>query len=125
MIVTVLSVGVTGLAYAQETPSIPEDIPIVFSEAQILIIGVGILGGLTSAYLGSRKAKATAADGTPYQFNIHKFGDRVIMACITSIGLAITAAAGFLELNAITLFLIYVGSLGTAQLTMEVRNRNG
>lgn len=105
------------IAIAQE--EIPSgDIPINFSPAHGLIILVGALGGVTSAYLGSRKAKKEDKD---YKFDIHNFLNRVILACITSIGLAITAAAGLLELNAVTLFLIFAASIGTAHLVKAAR----
>jgi len=115
-------VPLMGLAFAQEETPIPAPgMDIAFDAGQIVIVIVGALGGLTSAYLGSRKA---AAADPNYKFKIHKFMDRVIMAVITSIGLAVAAAVGLVELNIVTLYMVFVASLGTAELTMEVRNRN-
>ena len=115
----ILMIPAIALAQEEEVPS--EDIPISFSESHVAIVLVGSLGGLTSAYLGSRKAKAK--EGEKYTFNIHRFLDRVILAVIASIGLAIAAASGFMELNIVTLFLIFVASLGTSQLALQIRNR--
>lgn len=107
-----------GSAYAQ----LGNDIPIEFSSAEGVIVLVGGLAGLTTAYLGYRKVKSSEPNA---KFNITRFLDRVIVAVITSIGLAIASSTGLLELNLFTLYLIFVSALGTAELVMEIRNRNG
>ena len=120
LLVAVIAIP-TALAYAQE-PDLPSgDIPISFDAAHGILIIIGVLGGLTTAYLGSRKAKANNAN---YSFDIHRFLDRVIIAVITSIGLAITAATGFVELNIVTIFLIFTSTVGTAELALQARAKN-
>ena len=106
-------------AFAQE--EIPEEVPIDIGTDQIVIVLIGILGGLTTAYLGSRKAKS---DDPNYKFDIHKFLDRVLMALISSVPLAFAAATEIIKLDIVTMFMIYLAAIGTAELTMEVRNRN-
>ena len=111
------------LAFAQndtETQAM-EDVPITIGSSEALILLVGALGGLTTAYLGYRKAHSQTPD---VKFSVTKFLDRVIVAVIVSIGLAIAAATNLLELNLFSLFLVFTSSLGTSELVMQIRNRN-
>ncbi|GKS67365.1 hypothetical protein YTPLAS73_09120 [Nitrosarchaeum sp.] len=74
----------TGLAFGQEEPEI------AFSEFQVAIIGIGVLAGFVTAYNVYRKSQ----NGTnPEKFNITKFLDRVFMAVIGSIPLAVAESA--------------------------------
>ena len=98
-----------------------EDVPITIGTSEALILLVGALGGLTTAYLGYRKAHSQTPD---VKFSVTKFLDRVIVAVIVSIGLAIAAATNLLELNLFSLFLVFTSSLGTSELVMQIRNRN-
>ena len=109
----------TAISYAQT--DVPDELPVNFSLSHAVLIVIGIFGGLTTAYLGSRKSKAK--DPT-YVFDIHKFMDRVIVASIASVAIAITSAAGFVELNIITIFLIYTSTIGTAELALQARSKN-
>lgn len=111
----------TGLAFAQDSGVPTDELPINFSMSQLVLVIIGVFGGLTTAYLGSRKAKA---DDPSYTFDIHRFLDRVIVASIASVGIAITSAAGFVELNVVTIFLIYTSTIGTAELALQARKKN-
>jgi len=121
-LLVVLLVG-TQFAFAQngnQTQGI-EDVPITIGTSEALILVVGALGGLTTAYLGYRKAHSQSPD---VKFSTTKFLDRVIVAVIVSIGLAIAAASNLLELSLFSLFLVFTSSLGTSELVMQIRNRN-
>jgi len=119
-LVLVSAVGYLGIAYAQnETAVVVTEPNIEIGGNEIAIVIIGALGGLTSAYLGFRK-NHTKGD----TFDVTKFFDRVIMAVITSIGLAIASAANLLVLDLFTMYLIFVASLGTSELVMELRHRN-
>lgn len=120
-LLVILAIGVP-LAIAQENATDgAEEIAIEFSASQVVVIAVGALGGLTTAYLGSRKRKS--AD-PKYVFDIHKFMDRVIIAVIVSVGLAIAAMVDIVVLNPVTIFMIFTSSIGTAELGLQVWQRN-
>ena len=112
-------IGVAGIApsaFAQtETPA---EIPINFSPSQLIVIGLGVAGGVTVAFLGKAKAEKEDKD---FEFDARKYARPIIIATLTSIPLAITAAAGFVELNMVTMFLIYTASLGTAAVSKMVK----
>jgi len=110
--------ALVGTAYAQ---SAGIDVPIEFTGAEITVLFIGGLAGLTTAYLGYRKAKAK---DNSLKFNITRFMDRVIIAVLTSVGLAIGVASDLLILNLFTMYLIFVSALGTAELVMELRTKN-
>lgn len=119
-LVLVSAIGYLGIAYAQnETEVVVTEPNIEVGGNEIAIVFIGALGGLTSAYLGFRK-NHTKGD----TFDVTKFFDRVIMAVITSIGLAIASAANILVLDLFTMYLIFVSALGTSELVMELRHRN-
>lgn len=101
------------LAYAQS--DIPTDIPIDFDESQGIILVIGAFGGITTAYLGWKKSE------TGESFNGSKFIRPVAVAVLVSIPLAITAAAGIVELNLVTMFMIFMTSLGTATLSKQIK----
>jgi len=107
-------------AYAQEEVS---EIPITVGAVESVIIGIGVAGGVTSAYLGMSKAKNEATDANPYVFNKEKFINRVVLAVLTSVGLAITASVGMLELNLVTMYMVFMASLGTAY-TISTAKKN-
>lgn len=115
---------ISGLIIGAAIPSafaqteITSDIPINFSLSQFIVIGLGVAGGLTVAFLG--KAKAQKED-TNFEFDARKYARPILIATLTSIPLAITAAAGFVELNLVTMFLIYTASLGTAAVSKMVK----
>ena len=107
-------------AYGQEDVSIDE-VPIEFSAQEFLILGVGVLGGLTIAYLGYREAKAKDPKVT---FSGTRFFDRVILAVLVSIPLAIGAAGDLVAINLFTLWMVYGTSLGTAEIIMRLREKH-
>lgn len=119
VVMLIVVAGLIPVAYAQT--EVPE-MDINVSVAQAVVIGIGIAGGITSAYLGMAKAKNAATKENPYVFNQEKFINRVVLATLTSIGLAITAAAGFLELTLVTMYLIFMASLGTASTISALKN---
>jgi len=120
-VVGILTFGTT-LAFAQnDTEAQLDEIPIEFTTQEAIIVVVGALGGLTTAYLGYRKAKTEKPDT---KFSTTKFFDRIIMAVIPAIGFAIAASANILEINAFSLFMVFTASLGTSELIMQIRNRN-
>jgi len=120
-LVLVSAIGYLGISYAQEEEVVVTEPDIAITGNEIVIVIVGALGGLTSAYLGYRKNHTD----TKAIFDFTKFFDRVILAIITSVGLAIGSATGLVELNLFTLYMVFVASLGTSELIMEMRNRNG
>jgi hypothetical protein len=126
LIVGIVVAGITtsGVFAQEEIPTNTQldEIPIEFTAQEAIIAIVGTLGGLTTAYLGYRKAKTEKPD---LKFDVTKFFDRIIMAVIPAIGFAIAASAHILELNIFTLFMVFTASLGTSELIMEIRNRNG
>lgn len=120
-VVGILASGIS-LAFAQnDTEAQLGEIPIEFTTQEAIIVVVGALGGLTTAYLGYRKVKAEKPDT---KFSITKFVDRIIMAVIPAIGFAIAASANVLEINAFSLFMVFTASLGTSELILQIRNRN-
>ncbi len=112
----IAGVGVIPGAFAQT--ELPSEIPINFSVSQLIVIGLGIAGGITVAMLG--KAKAEKEDES-FEFDARKYARPILIAALTSIPLAITAAIGFVELNLVTMFLIYTASLGTAAVSKMVK----
>lgn len=105
----------TGLAFGQEEPEI------AFSEFQLAIIGIGVIAGFVTAYNGFRKSK----NGTnPEKFDITKFLDRVFMAVLGSIPLAVAESANVVKLDLFGAWIVFAASLGTSELIMEIRNRN-
>ena len=113
-----MPVFLIGSAFAQTTI----DVPVEISQAEVIVLIVGGLAGLTTAYLGYRKNKS---EDPNLKFDITKFMDRVLVAVITSVGLAIGVAADILVLNFFTLYMIFVSAIGTSELVMELRHRNG
>ena len=120
--IVVAGISITGVFAQGDTETQLDEIPIEFTAQEAIIVIVGALGGLTTAYLGYRKAHTKAPD---MKFDVTKFFDRVIMAIIPAIGFAIAASANVLEINAFSLFMVFTASLGTSELIMEIRNRNG
>lgn len=113
---------IPAMALGQETEQVPTvDVEFNITIAEITIIGIGILGGLTTAYLGWRKAKSENPD---LKFDITAFLDRVIPAVIASGILAVGAAANVIELNLFTMFMIFVASIGGAELWLQSRSKN-
>ena len=53
-----------------------------------------------------------------------RFIDRVVMAVLASIPLALGAAADIVTLNAVTMIMIYLASLGSSELILELREKN-
>lgn len=115
-----IAIGLTsfGGVFGQEEAS---DIPIAFTAQEVIIVAVGALGGLTTAYLGYRKAKN---DDPKIVFDTTRFLDRIIMAVIPAVGFAIASSANLLEISAFSLYMVFTASLGTSELIMELRHRN-
>ncbi len=98
-----------------------DSVPIEFSAQEALILGVGVLGGLTIAYLGYREAKAKDPKIT---FSGTRFFDRIILATLVSVPLAIGAAADLVSINLFSLWMVYGTSLGTAEVIMRLRGKH-
>lgn len=105
-----------GLAFAEEHE--PE---IAFSEFQLIVIGIGALAGFVTAYNGYTKKKK--AEGEKFVFDRTAFLDRVFMAILGSIPLAVAESANIIKLDLFGAWIIFAAALGTSQLIMEVRNR--
>jgi len=122
----VAAIAATPLAFAQENETDTTlDIPIEFTAAEGIVILLGLAAGLTTAYLRMRAARAKAiADGKEWKFDATRFIDRVIMAVLASIPLALGAATDVLTLNAFTMIMIYLASLGSSELILELREKN-
>ena len=118
-LILVSAIGYLGIAYAQEEEVVVTEPDIEIGGNEIAVVIIGAMGGLTSAYLGYRK-NHTKGD----TFDVTKFFDRIIMAVITSVGLAIGVASDLIVLNLFTMYMIFVASLGTSELVMQIRHRN-
>jgi len=115
------------MAFAQDNETEPAlaDVPIEFSTGEILIIVVGAFAGLTTAYLRMRKSRSDAiAKGEEWKFDATRFIDRIVMAVIASVPLAIGAAANVIVLNPFTIIMIYLAALGSSELILELREKN-
>ena len=126
MVLMVAAIAATPLAFAQENETDTTlDIPIEFTAAEGIVILLGLAAGLTTAYLRMRAARAKAiADGKEWKFDATRFIDRVVMAVLASIPLALGAAADIVTLNAFTMIMIYLASLGSSELILELREKN-
>ena len=117
LLLVVISVSSIGIAHGQELE--PE---IIFSEFQIMIIGIGVLAGLVTAYNGYASKKKKQGDA--FKFDPRSFLDRVFIAVLSSVPLALAESANMLTLDLFGAWIIFSASLGTTQLVMEVRKRN-
>lgn len=113
VLVAVIVTG-TGYAFGQE-----EEPGFAFSDFQLAVIGIGVLAGFVTAYNGYTKAKRESNE----TFDITKFLDRVFMAVLGSIPLAIAESANIVVFDLFGAWIIFVSSLGTAEFIMEVRAR--
>jgi len=122
----VAAIAATPLAFAQENETdTTTDIPIEFTTAEGVVIFLGLLAGLTTAYLRMRAARSKAiADGKEWKFDGTRFIDRVLMAVLASIPLAIGSAADVVTLNAYTMMMIYLASLGSLIVIKNVCFKN-
>jgi len=127
ILVVMAGISYAGLeAYGQEVvPTLPtnniDEIPIEFSAQEAIIIGTGFLGGLTIAYLGYREAKEKNPKLT---FENTRFFDRVLLAVLVSVPLAIGSAQDLIAINFFTLWMVYGTSLGTAEVIMRLRKKH-
>ena len=131
----------TPLVFAQ----VPGDLEFNAKQSDWIIVGIGILGGLTSAGLGIAKnhnkikenkkiLKAATETGdvavndkvkanlngvlpTKLSFDPSKFARTIIVATITSILLAAGSATVFTELTPITIVMIYAASIGVSSIS--------
>ena len=126
MVLMVAAIAATPLAFAQENETdTTTDIPIEFTASEGVVILLGLAAGLTTAYLRMRAGRAKAlADGKEWKFDATRFIDRVVMAVLASIPLALGAAADIVTLNAFTMIMIYLASLGSSELILELREKN-
>ena len=117
---------IPAMAFAQEAGTdIPLDVEIEFTDAEGVVIGLGALAGVTTAYLRMRAARAKAIEaGQEWNFDATRFIDRVLMAVIASIPLALGSASNIIVLNAFTMVMIYLAALGSSELILELRNKN-
>ncbi len=92
--------------YAQE-PRTLEDVS--FEQEGIIVI-IGLVGGLVSAWQGFSKA------GTA--FDPRKFIDRVIVSVVASIAIAIGAFASTNETGIFMYVMVFLASIGASQLTI-------
>lgn len=118
MALVAIMISSIGVAYGQEQ----QDPEIAFSEFQLVIFGIGALAGLVTAYNGyaSKKRK----EGKSFVFDPRAFLDRIFIATLASIPLAIAESANIVKLDLFGAWIIFAAALGTTQLIMEVRARN-
>ncbi len=134
MIFSIFSMGMismtqTVLADEHETDDenkYEQELEIKFKRSDAIVLGLGALGGLTTAGLGiaRNKKKIEAANALlaeneqdkiqSLKFDGHKFGRTLLIAILTAVPLAIASTYAFTELNLLTMFLIYTASLGTS-----------
>lgn len=121
-VILVSTILVTGIGFAfgdeHDQPNEPE---IIFSEFQFVVIGIGVIAGFVTAYNGYAKNKRE--QGKDFIFDRSKFLDRVFMAILGSIPLAIAESANVIKLDLFGAWIIFAAALGTSQLIMEIRNR--
>jgi len=117
LIAVLVVVATTGLAFAEE--HIPDEIPITFRTSDAVILGLGVLGGLTVAFLG----KSEASKEANFKFDARKFARPVVVAVLASVPLAIAASLEFTELNLVTMFMIYGASGFAAELSGRIKRR--
>jgi len=121
MAVLLSILAIMPMAFAEEHEE-TEEIPVSITTDQIVIVAVGIFGGLTTAYLGYRKARRKDPN---LRFEITRFGDRVIISIIASLGIAVGSAADIVELTLFTMFLLYTSTIGTAELVLQLNALRG
>jgi len=114
-VIALLTVSGIGIANAQSEPDI------AFSDFQILVIGIGTIGGFVTAYNGYVKNKKE--QGEAFKFDRSAFLDRIFMAVLGSVPLAIAESANIVRLDLFGAWIIFTASIGTAELVMEIRNR--
>ena len=117
LLISVMAVSAIGLAQGEE-----HEPQIAFSEFQLTIIGIGAIAGLVTAYNGYAKNKREQGDA--FKFDRSKFLDRVFMAVLGSIPLAIAESANVVVLDLFGAWIVFAAALGTSQLIMEVRARS-
>lgn len=124
-LMTVIVISAIGLTYGQEAEVVEEtqEPEIVFSEFQFAVIGISVFAGLVTAYNGYAKNKREQGD--KFSFDWSKFLDRVFMAVLGSIPLAVMESANVIKLDLFGAWIIFAAALGTSQLIMEVRARRG
>jgi len=120
-IIAILATSGIGLANAQNNTQ-NEEPEIAFSEFQIWVFGIGALAGLVTAYNGYSKRKRQLKE--KFVFDRRAFLDRVFMAILASVPLAIAESANIVKLDLFGAWIIFAAALGTTQLIMEIRNRN-
>ncbi len=106
LIAVSISLGINS-AYAQE-PKTLEDISF---ESEGVIIIIGVVGGLVSAWQGFSKTNSA--------FNVRKFIDRVIVSIIASVGIAIGAFVATEETGIFMYVMVFFASIGASQLTLK------
>lgn len=118
-VMALIAIMVTSMGLAYGESHEPE---IAFSDFQIWVFGIGALAGLVTAYNGYARNKQQ--QGETFKFDARKFLDRVFMAILASIPLAIAESANVIKLDLFGAWIIFAAALGTSQLIMEVRGRN-
>lgn len=114
ILASILLVTVGSLAYAQEEAEHePEEEAGLTYEEQVAIVGVGVLAGLVTAYQGFSKS------GKPFVFRL--FLDRVIVAIISSLGIAIASVVVEEPVTLFTLVLVFLASAGAATFALKGR----
>ncbi len=124
LVVGILAILVTsgiGIANAQNDTA-NEEPEIAFSEFQIWVFGIGALAGFVTAYNGYARKKRQ--EGDKFVFDRRAFLDRVFMAILASIPLAVAESANIVKLDLFGAWIIFAAALGTTQLIMEIRTRN-
>lgn len=111
LICVIAIVPASSMAYAQET-----GMEIQFtSNEQLAIVIVGILAGVTSAYQGFSKSGE--------EFSSRKFFDRVVTSSISSVALAVGAAATQTEVNIFMYVMVFLAAIGSTDLIIRQRAR--
>jgi len=119
-IIAILATSGIGLANAQNDTQ-TEEPEIAFSEFQIWVFGIGALAGFVTAYNGYARKKRQL--GEKFTFDRSAFLDRVFMAVLASIPLAVAESANIVKLDLFGAWIIFAAALGTTELIMEIRNR--
>ena len=142
----ILSLIPTAFAQDSSNSSVPGSLEIEFRESDLIIILLGVAGGLTTASLGAHKNKRKMDkvnkiikeenkkyEGKPslknlikpkeeFVFDGNAFSRTILVAVLTAVPLAIASAALFDKLTLITMFLIYVASIGTSSIAKPGSN---
>lgn len=121
-LIALLIVALSATFAYQSVLAQEEGTPIEFATSDIVVIGLGVAGGLTVAFLGKSQATKKATTEKPFSFDGAKFARPIIVAVLAAIPIAIAASMEFQVLTLFNMFLIYGATLGMAELSGRIKH---